>query len=381
MTRHLYFDHNATTPVEPRVRDAMLPYLSDRFGNPSSITRPGREAKKAVEEAREAVARLIEASPDEIVFTSGGTEAINLALLGNPRTRPGQHGHVITVATEHPATLASVAHLEGLGFAVTRLAVTPEGRVPVVDLEGAMRPDTVLVAVMLANNETGTIQPVGELARLASDRGALFACDAVQAIGKIRVPSPALAVDYMALAGHKFYAPKGVGALYVKKGSPRPRLLFGGHQEGDMRPGTENVAGIVGLGEAARSAREHLAAGGEARQAVLRDHLWSEIQRRWPAVRRNGDPLHTLPNTLHVSFPGQDGESLVVALDLEGVHVSAGSACASGAREPSHVLTAMGIPRDLGNASLRLSLGRSTAEVDVDEMVRRLATVMERGGR
>jgi cysteine desulfurase len=369
----VYLDHNATTPIDPAVRAAMAPYLDRYFGNPSSAHRLGREARRGIDEAREAVARLIGAAPAEIVFTSGGSESLALAILGSARAR-GRPGHVVTSPTEHPAVLTACRELERQGHRVTALPVDGDGRVETAALERALAADTFLVAIMLANNETGVLQPVRELARIARAHGALFLTDAVQAVGKIPVGVADLGVDMLSIAGHKLYAPKGVGALYMRNGVSLERILSGGHQERDLRPGTENVAGIVGLGCACRIASDEVK---ETAQLVrgLREELWSRLHASCPECVRNSLEDACLPNTLHVSFPGLDGESLVIGLDLEGVQVSSGAACASGAREPSHVLAAMGMERERALGSLRLSLGRRTTAAQIARAVRTVAAV------
>jgi cysteine desulfurase len=377
----IYLDNNATTPVAPEVADAMLQYLREDFGNASSVHWYGQRARDAVEQAREQVAGLIGADPKEIIFTSGGTESDNMSLFGvvaASRSKSSSGAiHVITTAIEHPAVLYAARELESRGVSVTYL---PAGRGGVIDAEavaGAMRPETVLITVMLANNEVGTLQPVAEIGRLAREHGIALHTDAVQAVGKVPVDVNSLGVDLLSLSAHKLYGPKGVGALYVRKGTRLEPLMRGGHDERDRRPGTENVPGIVGLGKASELAAQQLEEDAQHIR-VLRDRLQSGILERIEGATVNGDAVHRQPNTLNVSFDGLKGESMVMALDLEGVACSTGSACSSGSTEPSHVLTAMGIAKEAARSSLRLSLGRYNTEADVDVALEAIVRVVER---
>jgi cysteine desulfurase len=365
----IYLDNNATTPVAPEVADAMRPYLAEDFGNASSVHWLGQRAREAVEKARELVASLISAPPAEIVFTSGGTESDNAAVFGvvegvRPRTLSGPK-HVITTSIEHPAVLYSARALERRGIHVTFVPVSRAGVVDPSEIENAIRPETILITVMLANNEIGTLQPAEEIGRLAHEHQIAFHTDAVQAVGKVPVDVEKLGVDLLALSAHKIYGPKGVGALYVRKGTRLEPFMYGGHHERDRRPGTENVAGIVGLGAAAELAQRLLGEDASC-LAALRDRLEAGILARVENVRVNSNPEHRQPNTLNVTFEGIKGESLVMALDLEGVACSTGSACASGSIEPSHVLTALGLSSDQARSSIRLSLGRYNTEAEVD---------------
>ncbi len=374
MNRPVYLDYHATTPVDPRVVQAMLPYFTERFGNPSSRThRVGTEAAEAVDRARAQVARLIGARAREIVFTSGATESNNLAIKGVAAARRGRGGHIVTVVTEHHAVLDTCRRLEREGLRVTYLPVQPDGLVDLDRVRGAVGPDTILVSVMLANNEIGVLQPVAAIARLAHERGALVHTDAAQAAGKIPVDVEALGVDLLSFTAHKMYGPKGVGALYVRRGVEIAPLLDGGGQERGLRPGTLNVAGIVGFGAAAEICRGELAAEAE-RLGRLRDRLLAGLRERVGDLRVNGSLEARLPHNLNVSFPGVAGESLLLALgDLA---VSAGAACASGTSEPSYVLKALGLSDALALASLRFGLGRWTTEEEVDYAVDRVATVV-----
>lgn len=375
----LYFDYNATTPVLPEVLDVMLPFYAGMYGNPSSIHHFGQQARAAIEQARAEVARLLNCRPNEVVFTSGGTEANNLAVLGAVRATPPRMSsgskHVISTAIEHHAVLNACEALETEGVEVTYLPVGAAGVVDADDVRRAIRPDTVLITVMLANNELGTIQPVAEIARIAREHGVLMHTDAVQGAGKMPLDVKALGVDLLAISGHKIYAPKGVGALYVRRSTLLTPLTYGGHHERDRRPGTENVAGIVGLGKAAEIAR-HALPEESARLAALRDRLERGILEQVDEAGINGDPARRVPNTTNVHFDYIEGEALVIALDLKGVAVSTGAACSSGAIEPSHVLTAIGLRPNQARASLRFSLGKQNTIQQVGQVLNVLPDVV-----
>jgi cysteine desulfurase len=362
----VYLDHNATTPVEPEVLDVMLPYFSGDYGNASSIHTFGQKARSAVETAREQVAALIGARPQEIVFTSGGTEADNHAIFGIAESAVPPL-HVITTAIEHEAVLNTCQSLEKRGFSVTYLPVDRDGRLDLTMLRETLRvhPETGLITVMHANNELGTVQPLEEIGGIAAESDVYFHTDAVQSAGKIPIDVAAAKLDLLSLSGHKLYAPKGIGALYVRGGTRLRQLLYGGHHQRGFRPGTENVAGIVGMGKAAQVARASLAEDAQ-RVAALRDTLERTLLQRVPDARANGAGAPRTPNTTNITFPGIEGEALVIALDLKGLACSTGAACSSGAVEPSHVLTAIGLPADEARASLRFSLGRHTTVADVD---------------
>ena len=373
--QHIYFDHNATTPIAPEVLEAVVSALGQSYGNASSIHSFGQAAKQQMEAARRQVAMLIHASPKEVVFNSGGTESDNMALLGVARGVSGPR-HVITTAVEHPAVLGACAQLEREGVEITRVAVGSAGVADPDEVRRALRPETVLVSVMHANNETGAIQPVGEIARITREAGVPFHVDGVQALGKIPVDVARLGVDFYSMSAHKLYAPKGVGGLYIRKGARWSTLTFGGHHERDRRPGTENVPGIAGFGVAAEMAcRDH---GGGLSIAALRDRLEAAVLDRIPGTGVNGARASRVPNTTNIYFDGIDGEALVIALDLAGFAVSTGSACSSGAVTPSHVLTAMGVRAERARASIRFSLGASNTLEQVDALTNALEHAVAR---
>lgn len=375
--KRIYFDHNATTPVRAEVLQAMLPFFRETFGNPSSVHRFGREAHQALEAARSQVAAAIRAQPEEIVFTGGGTEADNLALQGAAAASAKKGRHVITSRIEHHAVLRACQFLEKQGVAVTYLPVDREGRVSPEDVRKALREETVLISIMAANNETGVLQPIREIGALARERGVIFHTDAIQALGKVPVSVAEIPADLVSVSAHKIYGPKGVGALYIRKGTRVQPLLYGGHHEHGKRAGTENVAGIVGFGKACALAAAEL--GEEpARLARLRDRLHRAVVDKIEAVSLNGEGAERLPNTLNLSFAYVEGEAIVLGMDMQGVAVATGSACTSGTLEPSHVLTAMGVEAALAQGSIRFSLGRDNASEDVDFAVPALAEVVAR---
>ncbi len=374
--QRIYFDHNATTPVDPEVLGAMLPFFSGVYGNASSIHSFGQQARAAVEQAREQVARLVGARAAEIVFTSGGTESDNLAILGIVRASRAERKHVITAAIEHHAVLNTCEALEAEGVEVTYLPVSGAGVVDPDAVRAALRPETVLISVMTANNEIGTIQPIEEVGLIAAEADVWFHTDAVQAAGKLPLDVARMGVDLLSLSGHKLYAPKGVGALYVRSGARIAPQSFGGHHQRGRRPGTENVPGILALGKAAELAVERMASE-PARLAALRDRLEQAILSRVPATRVNGAGALRVPNTTNIVFSFIEGEALVIALDLKGLACSTGAACSSGAIEASHVLTAIGLEPHEAHASLRFSLGRTTTEEEVDRAIELLPGVVE----
>ena len=373
----VYFDHNATTPVDPAVADVMVRALREEFGNPSSVHRFGQQAKAVLDEARSAVATLIGAEPSEIVFTSGGTEADNAALRGAAEAlEPTGRRHLIASAIEHEAVLVTLKALARRGWRTTLLPVDHTGIVLPGALEEALTDDTAIVSVMHANNELGTIQPVAELARIAHGRGALFHTDAVQSVAKIPVDARALGADLLALSAHKFNGPKGAGALWIKRGTRLAPILTGGKHERTRRAGTENVPAIAGLGAAALLARTKSAS--MAKVGALRDRLEQEILDRVPGTIVNGARQPRVPNTTNISFDRIEAESLLIALDLEGIAVSTGAACSSGTLEPSHVLRAMGLPTHRAQNSIRFSLGADNTAAEVDYLLDKLPRAVEK---
>jgi cysteine desulfurase len=363
----IYLDHNATTPVDPAVLDAMLPYFSADFGNAASLHTPGQRARSAVETAREQVATLLGARPQEIVFASGGTESDNHAIFGIVRNHPGATKHVITSQIEHEAVLNACQFLErdsAGAIDVSYLPVDKNGMVDPEAVRDAIRPQTALITIMHANNELGTVQPLEKIGKIAAQNDVYFHSDAVQSAGKIPLDVNTLGVDLLAISGHKFYAPKGIGALYIRGGTRLRQLLYGGHHQRGFRPGTENVPGIVGLGKAAEIARRALA-DDATRISLLRDELERELLQRIPQSYANAGRCLRTPNTTNITFPGIEGEALIIALDLKGLACSTGAACSSGAIEPSHVLTAIGLSPDDARASVRFSLGRHTTAQEI----------------
>ena len=374
----VYFDHNATTPVDPAVADAMVRVLREDYGNASSVHRFGQQAKAILDEARSAVSTLIGAEPSELVFTSGGTEADNFALRGAAEAlEPTGRKHLIATAIEHEAVLVTLKALARRGWRTTLLPVGDTGIVTPGALEEALTDDTAIVSVMHANNELGTIQPVADLARLAHARGALFHTDAVQSVAKIPVDARALGADLLSLSAHKFNGPKGAGALWIKRGTRIAPILTGGKHERTRRAGTENVPAIAGLGVAATQARAKLA-GDAGRVAALRDRLEREILARIPGTIVNGSREPRVPNTTNISFDRIEAESLLIALDLEGIAVSTGAACSSGTLEPSHVLRAMGLPTHRAQNSIRFSLGAGNTDAEIDYLLEKLPKAVEK---
>ena len=371
----VYLDNNATTPVDRRVYEAMTPYLFEKFGNPSTLYSIGAEARSAVEEARRKVADLVGARPDEIVFTGCGTESDNMALKGVAFAHMERGKHIIVSSIEHHAVLNTAAYLEKIGFEVTYLPVDRYGMVDPDDLRRAIRSDTILVSIMLANNEIGTIQPIKELCSVSHEKGVLFHTDAVQAAGKLRIDAEELGVDLLSLSAHKIYGPKGVGALYIRKGTKIHPLIHGGHQERGRRAGTENVAGIVGFGKAAQIALQEM-----EEEAVwiakLRDRLERGILERIEDVLINGHPEKRLPNTTNISFRYIEGEAIILKLASHGIFASTGSACSSDTLEPSHVLMAIGLSPEVGHGSVRFSLGKFNTADDVDRTLEVLPEVV-----
>ncbi|NLA12183.1 MAG: cysteine desulfurase NifS [Firmicutes bacterium] len=373
--RQVYLDHGATSPLRKEALEAMLPFLQERYGNPSSLHSPGRKVRTAIERAREETALALGAEPEEIIFTSGGTEANNIAIRGAAQARRGK-GHLLTSSVEHHAVLDVCRELAGEGFEVTLLPVDRYGLVSPETVARALKPETFLISVMTANNEVGTVEPVAEIGALARERGILFHTDAVQAVGQLPVDVREMKVDLLSLSAHKFNGPKGVGALYVRRDTPLTPLYSGGGQERQLRPGTENVPGIIGLARALTLAVEELPEKSR-RLKALRDRLIEGLLAMGDAVL-NGHPSSRLPGNVNVSFNYIEGEALLLGLDLEGVAASSGSACTSGSLEPSHVLMAMGLGLQLARGSLRLTLGRGNSDGCVDYVLAVLAPLVDR---
>lgn len=375
--KRIYFDHSATTPVDHDVASLMMEYMTEKFGNPSSIHSFGREVRKAVDEAREKLAALIGANDNEIFFTSGGTEADNLALKGVAFANRKKGNHIITTSIEHHAILHTCDYLEKQGFTVTYLPVDENAMVRLEDVEQAITDKTVLISVMFANNEVGTIQPIKEIGRLARERGIYFHTDAVQAAGNYPIDVKEYNIDLLTLSGHKFHGPKGSGALFVRRGVKIDAVQHGGGQERSLRAGTENVPGIVGLGKAAEIAARDMKTK-VAHVTALRDKLIAGIMDKIPDVKLNGHPVQRMPGNVNVSFMYVEGESLLLNLDLKGIAASSGSACTSGSLDPSHVLLAMGLTHEVAHGSLRISLGRGNTEQEIDYCLECLPDIVGR---
>ncbi len=375
--RRVYFDHSATTRVLPEVEEAMLPFLTEKWGNPSSLHSFGREARAAIEDSRKSLARLLNCDPSEIVFTSGGTESDNLAVKGVATYKGKTKGHIITTRIEHHAVLEPCEWLKRSGFEVTFLPVSQEGLVDAGEVERAIRNDTVLISVMMANNEIGTIQPYKEIGNIARDRNIPFHTDAVQAIGKMPLDVKADNIDLLSLSGHKFHGPKGIGALCVRKGTKIESVMQGGGQERGLRSSTENVPGIVGIGKAAEIARRDLESTSQ-KMKTLRDKMIRSVPEVVPRSYVNGHKTRRLVNNAHFRFDFIEGEGLILQLDFKGIAASTGSACSTGALEPSHVLLAMGLTHEQAHGSLRVTLGRENTEEEVDYLLEVLPGVVSK---
>lgn len=372
-----YLDYNATTPVDPRVAEAMRPFLATQFGNASSFHRMGQAARHAVESAREAIADHLKVEPGDLFFTSGGTESDNLAVKGTMAAVGAKRKHLVVSTIEHQAVLYPARNLEDEGCLVTIVGVDPSGLLDLEALEKAVTDDTALVSVMHVNNETGAIQPLQEISRIAHEKGAFFHTDAAQSFGKLPIEIEDWRVDLLSVSGHKICGPKGIGALYVRKGLKIKAILHGGHQEKNIRPGTENVAAIVGLGKAVEllSSEGHESEAPRIRQ--LRDRLENGLRKNTPGVRLNGHEEKRIYSTSNLSFEGLDGETLMVNLDLKNIYVSTGSACTAGSIDPSHVLLAMGLPEALARAAIRFSLGRFTSDAEVDYALEEIPKIVK----
>jgi len=375
--RIIYLDHAATTPVRKEVIEAMLPYFNQKFGNPSSIYSLGRDSKKAIEEARETVAKAIGAQPREIFFTGSGTEADNWAIKGVAYANRQKGRHIITTAIEHHAVLHTCQYLESDGFEVTYLPVDQYGLVSPEQVRAAIRPDTILISIMFANNEIGTIQPIAEIGAIAREKGVFFHTDAVQAMGNVNINVADMNIDLLSMSAHKFYGPKGVGALYVRKGVKITSFLHGGAQERGRRASTENVAAIVGMAKALEISVKNLEQYNK-KLIALRDRTIEGIQKRIPFVKLNGHPEKRLPGNVNFSFEFIEGESLLLMLDMKGIAASSGSACTSGSLDPSHVLLAIGLPHEIAHGSLRLTFGDENTDEDVDYLLDVLPPIVQR---
>lgn len=373
----IYFDHNATTPVLDEVFEAMVPFLKDQWGNPSSIHWAGRGTRKSVEDARERVCSLLNCAPLELIFTSSGTEGDNHAIKGLAYAQKNKGNHIITTKVEHPAVLSTCKHLQKEGFEVTYLDVDKDGLIDLDELQKAITPKTILISIMFANNETGVLFPIKEIGKIAKEKGVAFHTDAVQAAGKIKIDVADLNVDLLTISGHKLYGPKGVGALYIKRGTRLVPIIHGGHQERNRRGGTENVPGIVAMGKAAEIAMRDMDKETEHLQA-LKERLEKGMIERIPHIKVNGHPDKRLPNTSNISFEFVEGESLLLNLDMKGIAASSGSACTSGSLEPSHVLVSMGLTHELSHGSVRFSLGKSNTVEEIDYLLEIMPPIVER---
>lgn len=375
--RFIYLDHAATTPVKPEVLEAMLPYFTRKFGNASSIYTLGRESKKAIEEARDRTALALGAQSREIFFTGSGTEADNWAIKGVAYANRQKGNHIITTAIEHHAILHTCQYLESDGFEVTYLPVDENGLVSADAVKAAIKPNTILITIMFANNEIGTIQPISEIGKAAREKGIYFHTDAVQAVGNVKINVEEMNIDLLSLSAHKFYGPKGIGALYIRKGTKITSFLHGGAQERGRRASTENVAAVVGLGKAIELASQNLDEYNKKLMA-LRDHAIAEITKNIPFVRLNGDRNSRLPGNVNFSFEFIEGESLLLMLDMKGIAASSGSACTSGSLDPSHVLLAIGLPHEIAHGSLRLTFGEENTMEDLDYVLEVLPAIVQR---
>ncbi len=373
----IYLDNNATTKTDEEVVKAMLPYLSENYGNPSSIYKLGRENRKAIEDAREKVANAFNCDSNEIYFTAGGSESDNTIIRGIAYSYKSKGNHIITSKIEHPAVLETCKQLEKEGFEISYVGVDEDGIINLNELKNLIRPTTTLITIMFANNEIGTIQPVKEIGEIAKQNKILFHTDAVQAVGSIKIDVKALNIDALSLSGHKFYGPKGIGALYVKQGVKFDKFINGGHQERNKRAGTENVAGIVGLGKAIELAYEDLEKHNEEIKE-LRDYYVEQVSKKIPYIKINGSMEKRLPGNSNISFRFIEGESLLLNLDLKGICASSGSACTSGSLDPSHVLLAIGLPHEIAHGSLRISIGKYNTKEEIDYVIDSLVEIVGR---
>ena len=373
----VYLDNSATTRVDDDVLKAMIPYFAESYGNASSIYKLGRDNRRAIEDAREKVAKILNCEPTEVYFTYGGSESDNMALKGIAHANRKKGNHIITSKIEHPAVLESCKQLEKEGFEVSYIGVDENGILNLEELKREIRPDTILISVMFVNNEIGTIQPIKEIGEIAKEHNIYFHTDAVQAVGTLRIDVKELNIDSLSLSAHKFYGPKGIGALYVKRGIPFENLIIGGHQERSKRAGTENVASIVGLGVAIEKAYKDLDKHNE-KIKELRDYFFEEIEKRIPYIKINGDRQRRVPGNANISFRFIEGEGLLLNLDLKGICASSGSACTSGSLDPSHVLLAIGLPHEIAHGSLRIAIGKYNTKEEIDYTIENLVEIVER---
>ena len=373
---NVYFDNAATTRLDEDVLKEMMPYLTNKYGNASSIYKLGRESRKAVEDAREKIAEAINAEPEEIYFTAGGSESDNTILRGIAYSYKEKGNHIITSKIEHPAILETCKQLEKEGFEISYVGVDKNGIINLEELENLIKENTILISIMFANNEIGTIQPVEEIGKIAKRHNIIFHTDAVQSVGSVKIDVKQMDIASLSMSAHKFYGPKGIGALYVKKGIRFQKFINGGHQEKNKRAGTENVPAIVGMGKAIELAYEHLDEHTD-RIKELRDYYIDEIQKRIPDVIVNGDMNKRLPGNANISFENVDGEAMLLNLDLKGICASAGSACSSGSLEASHVLLAIGVPADVAHSSLRVSIGKYNTKEEVDYLIDNLVEIVK----
>ena len=375
--RTVYLDNSATTKTDEVVIKEMLPYLTENYGNPSSIYKIGRENKKAVEEAREKVAKVLNCEPSEIYFTAGGSESDNTAIRGIAYSYKNKGNHIITSKIEHPAVLETCKQLEREGFEVSYIGVNEKGILNIDELKNAIKPTTTLISIMFANNEIGTIEPIKEIGQIAKENRIFFHTDAVQAVGSVKIDVKEMNIDSLSMSAHKFYGPKGIGVLYVRKGIRFNKFINGGHQERNKRAGTENVAGIVGLGKAIELAYEDL---DEHNKKIkeLRDYYVEQVKEKIPYIKINGDMEKRLPGNSNISFKFIEGEGLLLNLDLKGICASSGSACTSGSLDPSHVLLAIGLPHEIAHGSLRISIGKYNTKEEIDYLVENLVEIVNR---
>lgn len=375
--KNIYFDNAATTKLDDEVLKEMLPYLKDNYGNPSSIYKLGREARKAIEDSREKIAKVLNCKANEIYFTAGGSESDNTAIKGIAKANKKGGNHIITSKIEHPAVLETCKQLEKEGFEITYISVDEKGIVDLEELKKSIKPTTILITIMFANNEIGTIQPIEEIGKIAKRNNIYFHTDSVQAVGSIKIDVQKLNIDSLSLSGHKFYGPKGVGALYVKTGVPFEKFISGGHQERNKRAGTENVTGIVGIGKAIELAYENL---DEHNKKIkeLRDYYVKQVEEKIPYIKINGDMEKRLPGNSNISFRFIEGEGLLLNLDLKGICASSGSACTSGSLDPSHVLLAIGLPHEIAHGSLRVSIGKYNTKEEIDYLIENLMEIVTR---